>query len=74
MNLLREPLLHFLAIGAVIFGFYGMTREAAENPSADRIVVMAGDIERLKGLWQKQWQRPPTAEELQGLIDAHVRE
>lgn len=74
MKLLREPLLHFIAMGAVIFGLYGLTRGETESTARNQIVVAAGDIERLAGLWQKRWQRPPTTEELKGLIDQYVQE
>jgi hypothetical protein len=70
---LKEPLLHFLLIGAGLFWlFYEVGDPAAERD--DRIVVTADDVERLVALWGRTWQRPPTSEELQGLIDGHIRE
>ncbi|MGF1611095.1 MAG: peptidyl-prolyl cis-trans isomerase [Kiloniellales bacterium] len=73
-KLLREPLVHFLAAGAVIFGLYGLTRGEAESAADHHIVVTAGDIARLAGLWQKRWQSRPTPDELKGLIDRHVQQ
>ncbi len=70
---LREPLLHFLALGAGLFLLFSLTGKGAGD-QADQIVVSAGQIERLVAIWQKTWQRPPTAEELVGLIEDHVRE
>jgi hypothetical protein len=72
--MVREPLLHFLAIGAAIFGLYALTAEPETTATGDRIVVAGGDIARLSLLWEKRWQRPPTEDELRGLIDEHVRE
>jgi hypothetical protein len=74
MRLMREPLIRFLLIGAAIFGFYSVTGDTPVSESEDRIVVNAGDIERLGSLWERRWQRPPTAAELQELIAEHVRE
>jgi len=71
---IREPLVHFVVIGAAISGLYGLMRDAPDDAAADRIVVTTGDIERLGSLWHKQRQRPPTAEELRGLIAGHIRE
>jgi hypothetical protein len=39
-----------------------------------RIVVDSNQVMRLAALWQRARQRPPTAQELRGLIDEHVKE
>ncbi len=70
----REPLVHFLLIGGVLFGFYGATADPEATSPDNRIVMTAGDIERLETLWQKRWQRPPTEAEVAGLINEQVRE
>jgi len=36
--------------------------------------VTSDDIEWLGQAWARQWRRPPTEEELRGLIDNHIRE
>ena len=70
---LREPLLRFILLGSLIFVLYGLL--SRPDASADRrIVVSPGRIENLALLFERTWQRAPTEEELQGLIDAHVRE
>lgn len=71
---LREPLLHFLLIGAAIFGLYGVAAERSALNADGRIVVAAGEVERLRELWAWQRQRSPTADELRALVDGHVRE
>lgn len=47
---------------------------AGQPQSPSRIVVSQARIAQLSGLFQKAWQRPPTAEELKGLVDAFVKE
>jgi peptidyl-prolyl cis-trans isomerase C len=73
MSWYREPLVHFLALGAVLFALYAVFNQADQS-SLQRIEVTAGDIQHLQTIWERQWQRPPTAAELQGLIEAHIRE
>jgi peptidyl-prolyl cis-trans isomerase C len=74
-KLFREPLLHFLLIGAALFGLQALLQpRQPEAPAARRIVISQGELERLRLAWQMQWQRPPTAEEWQGLLEAHIRE
>ena len=74
-RLLKEPLLHFLAIGLVLFGVYTLVADRDDSAgSADVIEVGAGAIERLTALWVERWRRPPTPEEIRGIVDDFVRE
>ena len=72
MKLLREPLLHFLVIGAALFGVYqwAIGGESAQ----DEIVVSAGQIASLEAIFSQTWQRPPTAKETQALVDEYIRD
>jgi len=71
--LLREPLVHFVVLGAALFAVYGaLDRDRADAPVA--IVVSRGQIEHLTIGFSRVWQRPPTAEELDQLIRDHIRE
>jgi hypothetical protein len=72
-RLLREPLLHFLILGAGIFVLFSTVGDVQDEKS-DRIVVSAGKIENLVELWKRTWQRPPTQQELEGLIEDHIKE
>ncbi len=39
-----------------------------------RIVISAGEVEWLRDSWKKRWSRPPTVEELDGIVRAYLRE
>jgi hypothetical protein len=71
--LLREPLFHFLLIGASLFLIFGLIKVPGENKS-NRIVVDAGQVEQLAATFKRTWMRPPTGTELSGLIENHVRD
>jgi hypothetical protein len=73
-RILREPMVHFLIIGMAIFVL--SARFGGEQVSAprDRIVVTEGRIQQLAQIFTKTWQRPPTGQELRGLVDAYVKE
>jgi peptidyl-prolyl cis-trans isomerase C len=71
---LREPLLHFLFIGAAIYGAYGWFAEPVREEADKTIVVSAGEVEWMQTSWQKRWNRPPTPDELDGLIQQYIRE
>jgi hypothetical protein len=69
---LREPLLHFLFLGAALFVAYGAIN--ARSSGKDEIVVTAGQIDHLAIGFTRSWRRPPTADELQDLVRNYVRE
>ena len=71
-RLIREPLLHFLVLGALLFALYGWIHRGAAAP--DEIVVSRGQVDSLRAQFERTWQRDPSAVELQGLIDAWVRD
>jgi PPIC-type PPIASE domain len=72
-RVLREPLLHFLLAGAALFVLYGwMGGGAAERP--ERVVVTTAQVERIAATFERTWMRPPTPEDLRGLVDDFVNE
>jgi PPIC-type PPIASE domain len=73
MKILREPLFHFLLLGAAIFGAHRL-RSNAQATQPGTIVVTDGRIEALVAAFTRTWQRPPTASERQGLIRDYIRE
>jgi len=72
-RLLREPLVHFLLIGAALFVVYGLFGKGAGG-APGTIVITKGQIASLTSGFTRTWQRPPTPEELEGLIQDRVRE
>ena len=73
-SLLKEPLVHFLLIGAALFLCFALLDEKTPGGGDNQVVVSAGRIEQLANIFAKTWQRPPTADELKGLIDDFVLE
>ena len=72
-SVLREPLLHFLAIGAALFLYFHL-HGGGTGPTSSRIVLTSGQINQLAAGFAKTWQRPPTDVEIKGLVDDWVRE
>jgi len=71
---LREPLVHFLLLGAALFALDAWLRQPPAASADPEIVVSAGRINTLAQNFKRTWQRPPTQEELDGLIQDFVRE
>lgn len=70
---IKEPLVHFLLIGAVLFLIFKVYDDPADSQS-NRIVISDGQIEFLKANYARTRQRTPSKEEEQGLIDNYLRE
>lgn len=74
MKILREPLVHFLILGAVFYALYAWTSESS-NERTDKVIrVSATEINRLDATWRARWNRAPTEEELSSLVRNYVRE
>ena len=69
---LREPLVHFLAIGALIFLVFHLW--GGGGPDSNVIVITPGQVDAIVARFSRTWLRPPTDQELKGLIDDAVRE
>ena len=73
VRLLREPLLQFLALGAMLFALYGLAgKRSAEAP--EKIVVSASLVANLGDGFARTWRRLPNEQELQGLIEDYIRD
>jgi hypothetical protein len=71
-RLVREPLVQFLAMGALLFLYFQW--KGGSGPGSTRIAITPGLVEHLASGFARTWQRPPTDAELKGLIDDHVKE
>jgi hypothetical protein len=72
-RIVREPLVHFLLLGAALLAVHRLLFAAPEEPEGE-IVVHRGRIESLAQRFAQTWQRPPTAPELDALVEDFVRE
>ena len=72
-KVLREPLLHFLLLGTVIFAAYGfVSKRGSSEPG--KIVISEGQIAAMAEGFARTWRRPATRDELEGLIKDQVQE
>lgn len=69
----NEPLIHFLVIGALVFGIHAWLGNIRAD--ADRTIsISAAQIQRLSAIWTSETGREPTVQEVEGLLADHVRE
>ena len=72
-RLLREPLIQFLILGGALFGLHAAFAGREPEPPG-KIVVTAAQVASQRETFARTWQRPPTQEELKGLVEDYVRE
>lgn len=72
-KILREPLLHFLLLGAAIFAGYGLLSKGSRDEPG-KIVISEGQIAAMADGFARTWRRPPTQKEIDGLIYDRVEE
>ncbi len=72
-KLLREPLFHFLILGAGLFIGYSAV-SGSVSTQTDRVVVDETQALRLAEQFQRTWMRPPTRPELQALVEDFIKE
>jgi peptidyl-prolyl cis-trans isomerase C len=72
---LREPLVHFLLLGALIFAVYDLVNSpGGRTAQANQIVLTKDDLRQLAVVWLTQGRAPPTADEMRALVEQKVRE
>ncbi len=74
-RLVREPLLHFLVAGTVLFGLATLFERFTDaSTNANRIQVSAPEIQRLQDVWIRQWGRSPDSRQMESLVNDYVRD
>jgi hypothetical protein len=71
-SLSREPVLHFLLIGLLLFVAYEWLTPT--DKSGSRIVVTQPMVDSMAQEYRTRWSRPPSEQELVRLVDAYVRD
>ncbi|MFM0522123.1 hypothetical protein PQR08_32385 [Caballeronia jiangsuensis] len=72
---LREPFVHFLILGAVLFGLYALLQpKHAASGDSRQVILMRGDIDHLRLGFAAEWRRSPSAAEMQALLNDRINE
>ena len=74
MDWIKDPLTHFLMAGALLFVLYSLVTEPVSERNSNRIEITPERMDQLAAGWQAQWRRPPTQQEMQGLVEDFIRQ
>jgi len=74
-QLLREPLVHFMLLGTLLFGVYAYAeRDVGGVEGSKQIRLTIDDLSQMIMVFKSQWRRNPTPEELRQLVEDRVHE
>ncbi len=74
-QLWRDPLTHFVLLGALLFGGYQVfAPDASGAPTSKEIRLTLDDVAQLVSVFEARWGRPPTPQELDLLVEDKVRQ
>jgi peptidyl-prolyl cis-trans isomerase C len=74
-RLLREPLVHFLMLGAILFGVYAYAERGSGGvEQSKQIRLTTYDLSQMVLVFRSQWRRDPAPEELRALVEDKVHE
>jgi hypothetical protein len=65
--------MHFLVLGALVFAIFHFAADR-NDVQEGKIVVTPGKIEQLVTGFSRTWNRPPTRQELDGLVEDYIRD
>jgi peptidyl-prolyl cis-trans isomerase C len=74
-NLLREPLVHFVLLGVVLFGVYAyLERDRGEVVPPTEIRLTVDDLAQMMIVFESKWRRPPDQAEFNAMVEDRIRE
>ena len=73
-QILKEPLLHFLIIGALLFGAYAWVNRGANEQGEQQVRLAEADVKWLKDTFALEHQREPTPAEVRDLVRGFLKE
>jgi len=74
LDILKRPTVHVVLLGLVVAAAFLMAKGPPAGNESRRVVLTGGDVLQLKASFMRTWQREPTATELRGTLEQHIRQ
>jgi len=72
-KLIREPLIHFLLLGGLLFALYSFLNKDEVDPEDYTIHITQSDVDRLVKAYQKNWNSLPDSTTLAAIIEDEIK-
>lgn len=73
-HLLKNPAIHVFLLGLVVAAAILIAKGPPTADASRRVVVTGADLLQQRAAFMRTWQREPTAEELRGALEQHIRQ
>lgn len=73
-HLLQNPLVRVVILGVLVAAAILLAKGPPTADEARRVVITGSDLLQLQAAFMRTWQREPTADELRGSLEQHIRQ
>ena len=73
-DLLRTPLVRVAVLGMLVAAAILIAKGPPTADASRRVVITGADLLQLRAAFMRTWQREPTADELRGSLEQHIRQ
>jgi hypothetical protein len=73
-ELFKKPALHIVILGLIVAAAILIAKGPPTADASRRVVVTGADLLQQRAAFMRTWQREPTADELRGALEQHIRQ
>jgi len=73
-ELFRKPAVHVILLGLIVAVAILIAKGPPTTDASKRVVITGADLLQQRAAFMRTWQREPTAEELRGALEQHIRQ
>ena len=73
-DLLKKPAVHVAFLGLIVAAAILLAKGPPVTDASKRVVITGADLLQQRAAFMRTWQREPTAEELRGTLEQHIRQ
>ena len=70
----KKPAVHILLLGLILAAAFLLAKGPPATDASKRVVVTGADLLQQRAAFMRTWQREPTAVELRGALEQHIRQ
>jgi hypothetical protein len=73
-ELFKKPAVHIVILGLIVAAAILLAKGPPSADATKRVVITGADLLQQRAAFMRTWQREPTAEELRGALEQHIRQ
>jgi hypothetical protein len=73
-ELFKKPAVHIVVLGLIVAAAILIAKGPPAVDASRRVVVTGADLLQQRAAFMRTWQREPTADELRGALEQHIRQ